>query len=390
MSFMRVGSVMALAVILTACGDDPQHVSNLVQTRTPLPDVTGGDATPPDTEPFDTTPADTIPPDTTPADTTPADTTPADTTPADTTPTDTGPTGPVDLNVGFIGGACDSGADCDYASSFCFPESEGWDNGMCSETCTSTCPDRDGLAVTFCIDGDSVGESGGLCVQKCDFSRSETGCRDGYTCGDELRFNTSTTSAWTCLPGEYEGCLQMLIARDVPFTLPGLTNYDSVSGVGVCEVFQPVRVGPVINGVTFRPSDFDNAPAALYVNCEAALALYDAAEIAKGYGVTDIIHYGTYNCRVISGTDSLSEHSFANAIDIAGVELDTGEQYTILDDWEDGDPTPVTDGGQLLYDFAHEMHDLKVWNIILTPEYNAAHDNHLHCDLTPGSDFISE
>ncbi len=29
-----------------------------------------------------------------------------------------------------------------------------------------------------------------------------------------------------------------------------------------------------------------------------------------------------------------------------------------------------------------------VWNTVLTPNYNAAHRNHFHVDLTAGSDFI--
>lgn len=418
-------------LIVTGCDDAPGRVSNLVENRAPLPDVVGQDGivfdtwadtgtpdtgtpdtvppadttpaetaqdtttpdtqdtTPQDTTSVDTTPADTTPADTAPADTTPVDTTPADTTPADTGPGPTGPIGPIDLNVGFIGGACDSVGDCDYASSTCMPASEGWDNGMCSQSCTSTCPDQAGAAVTFCIDGDSVGEVGGMCVQKCDFGRSETGCRSGYSCADELRVNTSTTSAWTCLPGEFEGCLQTLLALGVDFTVPGTTNYDNVAGE-VCEVFEPVRVAGTINGVEFHPSDFDNAPADMYVQCGVALALYEMAELAKTRGITDFVHYGTYNCRVIAGTTTLSEHAYANAIDIAGFELANGAQYTVLDDWEDGDTTPDTTGGELLFWLAHTMYDQHIWNVILTPEYNAAHDNHLHIDLSPGSWFLSE
>ena len=384
MSLLRTGVVPAVLVAFvaaSACDDDPQRVSNLVENRAPLPDIAGQDSVV-----FDTSLPDTTPADTTPADTTPADTTPADTTPADTT----GPVGPFDLNVGFIGGACDSGADCDYAGAYCMPAADGWENGMCSQDCTSTCPDRDGLAVTFCIDGDAVGETGGMCVQKCDLGRSDSGCRDGYTCADELRYNTSTTSAWTCLPGEWDGCLQTLMALGVDFTLPATTNFDSVAGVGVCDVFEPIRVSGTINGVDFHPSSFSNAPADMYVQCGVALALWETAELAKTRGITDIAHYGTYNCRVIAGTDTLSEHSFANAIDIAGVETSAGARYTVLDHWEDGDTTPETAGGELLFWFAHAMHDRHIWNIILTPEYNAAHDNHFHVDMTPGSWFLSE
>ena len=29
-----------------------------------------------------------------------------------------------------------------------------------------------------------------------------------------------------------------------------------------------------------------------------------------------------------------------------------------------------------------------VWNIVLTPNYNADHRNHFHVDLTPDADFI--
>ena len=423
-SLLLVPSV-AFASFAIGCDDAPGRVSNLVESRAPLPDVVGQDgvvfdtssdtssdtsvpdtsrpdttpadtaqpdatdSTPVDTTPQDTTPQDTTPQDTTPADTTPQDTTPADTTPQDTTPQDTGPVGPVDLNVGFIGGACDAVGDCDYASSTCKPASDGWDNGMCSQSCTSTCPDQAGAAVTFCIDGDSVGDNGGLCVQKCDFTRSPTGCRDGYSCGDELRNNTTITSAWACLPGTYEGCLQTLQALGVPFTVPGTTTYDNVDGK-TCEVFEPVRVGPVINGVTFHPSDFGNAPTPLYVQCGTALALYATAELAKERDITDIVHYGTYNCRYIAGTTTLSQHSFAYAIDIAGVETASGDQYTIQFDWEVGEPDPQTEGGELLYWMAHEMYDRHIWNIILTPEYNAAHYNHFHVDLTPGSWFLSE
>ena len=29
-----------------------------------------------------------------------------------------------------------------------------------------------------------------------------------------------------------------------------------------------------------------------------------------------------------------------------------------------------------------------MWNIVLTPNYNADHRNHFHVDLTPGADLI--
>jgi len=42
--------------------------------------------------------------------------------------------------------------------------------------------------------------------------------------------------------------------------------------------------------------------------------------------------------------------------------------------------------------FLHELictlKDAGVWNIVLTPNYNADHRDHFHVDRTQGSDFI--
>ncbi len=60
----------------------------------------------------------------------------------------------------------------------------------------------------------------------------------------------------------------------------------------------------------------------------------------------------------------------------------------MYDHWEDGDDTPETPEGAWLYETVHRWDKDDVWNILLTPEFNAAHDNHFHVDLTPDSDFL--
>lgn len=42
----------------------------------------------------------------------------------------------------------------------------------------------------------------------------------------------------------------------------------------------------------------------------------------------------------------------------------------------------------MLYDVAQAMHGEQLFHIVLTPNYNAARDNHFHVDLTEGSNFI--
>ncbi len=377
-----------LALPLLACEGSPDIDRSFVERRTALPDVSS--SAPADTTSDTTTPSDTARPDTSTTDTARPDTTLADTTTADTT--DPGPVAPSDINTTFIGGACQGDTQCDYPTGDCLSSADGFPGGMCSQPCTQFCPDEDGMVETFCIDGDTIDQSGGACVSKCSFDKSPTGCRAGYSCIDEPRVNDPRKTSWVCLPGVTDGCLQKLIDLGIEFTIPTSTTMSNPDGYPdeVCDVYEPVSVGGVINGVNFRPSSFTAPPSEMYVQCGVALALWEMAELAKTRNITDFVHYGTYNCRFISGTTTLSEHAFANAIDIAGVATSSGESYTLLDDWEDGDTTPETPGGQLLYWLAQEMHAKKIWNIILTPEYNAAHDNHFHVDLTPGADYLAE
>src|SRR5690606_30625238 len=104
----------------------------------------------------------------------------------------------VELNVGFVGGACESVSDCDSADFSSTPLclTDGFDNGMCTQACTVSgagayiCPDTDygdgtGNTLTRCINANGAPR----CVSECDFTQSPTGCRPGYTCVLRERYN---------------------------------------------------------------------------------------------------------------------------------------------------------------------------------------------------------
>ncbi|MFO0747463.1 MAG: extensin family protein [Myxococcota bacterium] len=388
-----------------------QHRNDVAQSGdgSALDAADGSDATevapPDDTLATTTTPDTSVAPDTTTvtdSSVTPDTTVATDTTTSpDTTVTDPGP---VDINVGFIGGACDAPADCDYASGECLTAGDGWPGGMCSQACTKFCPDQAGAVTTFCIDGQDYGEAGGICAQQCDFGASSTGCRQGYHCVSETRFNDPTTLRYVCVPGTGEptdvsACVKELIAKGIGFTLASNPMDVIPGGNGeVCDVMDPIYLDPTVDGVTFHPvtgsgidtTDFDSAPTRLFVTCPVALAIYDTVQLLHERHITDVVHYGTYNCRYIAGTTTLSEHARANAIDLVGFETDTGDRWTVLDDWDLCDTTPEAAGGEFLYWLGQQMYAEWIWNIILDPEYNADHANHFHVDLTEGSHFLAE
>ena len=300
---------------------------------------------------------------------------------------------PGDLNLGWIGGPCDDDLSCDYEEGTCLMGSEGFPEGHCSKPCELYCPDQQGAATTFCVNPEDLGleAAGGWCVMQCDFGMSPTGCRAGYHCAPVERYSESETVKFACLPGEAEDvamsdCMLELVERGVGFQI-GQNPMASPEGHPdlICDIKDPIWVDGTMAGVNYRYGDAEGTLKRIFTNCELALAMHDTASLVAPEGVTDIIHLGVYNCRVISGTSTLSEHAFANAIDISGFRMSDGGVWTVFDHWEHGATDPLTEAGDWLLWFSNELYVQWIFNIILTPEYNAAHDDHFHCDLTPGA-----
>jgi hypothetical protein len=295
----------------------------------------------------------------------------------------------------WIGGPCASAVDCDYEDAQCLVDAPG---GMCSLECDLYCPDRDGYPMTFCVDEASLpseapGFVEGACFSRCDYGRfPETGCREGYGCVLAPRANDTGVEVYACIPGAETqpptDCMEELaslgvsfepasIAPEHPDTHPDLT----------CTIAEPVYVYPPIHGVDIA-SYYTGESGRVLAACNMALALTATADDLAAHGVVRIFHMGTYNCRVIAGTDTLSRHAYADAIDLGSFELADGTVYSLEADWEHDTDSPVSAGARFLYEAAHRWYDAWIWTIILTPNYNADHDNHFHVDLTPGSHFL--
>jgi len=125
------------------------------------------------------------------------------------------------------------------------------------------------------------------------------------------------------------------------------------------------------------------APAGVVTACPvaAALVLWErdvvqpAALRLLGERVASIDHYGSYSCRRLYGRSEggYSEHATANALDIAGFRLASGRRISVLRDWSGtGRDAP----------FLHAVRDgaCDLFATVLSPDYNAAHADHLHFD----------
>ena len=90
--------------------------------------------------------------------------------------------------------------------------------------------------------------------------------------------------------------------------------------------------------------------------------------------VTEILHFGSYSCRNIRGSSAASEHATANAFDIAGFRFRSGKLITLKQDWQ---------GSQPPAEFLRDIRDgaCGYFNLVLSPDYNADHYDHLHVDM---------
>ena len=100
-----------------------------------------------------------------------------------------------------------------------------------------------------------------------------------------------------------------------------------------------------------------------------------AARALLGTRVIALQHYGTNNCRRIGNgpTGSWSEHATGNAIDIAAFKLADGRRIVVRRDWRSEGPQAS---------FLHAVRDgaCGEFATVLSPDYNAAHADHLHLD----------
>lgn len=297
---------------------------------------------------------------------------------------------------GFIGSPCTGAADCDLDDPVCM--TAAYPRGTCTSPCDRLCPDRDGHPVTFCADAQTLPGaastlgSAGACIARCDYGLFQlTGCRPGYGCESRPRANEPNTARMVCVPGgtsQASACVRELAAMGVSFE-PTVIQDRTVDGQPSlqCHVEDPVILHPPIHGVEVLY--FDGSPSRnINAACNMAKALVQTIDDLAAHGVTKFFHMGTYVCREISGTTRISRHGMGDAIDIAGFETDDGTRFWVLDDWEHDTTAPMSTAARFLYEAAHRWHDAGIWNIILTPNYNAAHDNHFHVDLTPGGDSL--
>jgi hypothetical protein len=172
-------------------------------------------------------------------------------------------------------------------------------------------------------------------------------------------------------------------------------------------IADPVTVTLPIGGLGFTPIGTTTPRTTWLMDCELALALRHAADVMKAHDVTRVEDYGLYNYRCIDQTvqppcpgSTLSMHAHALAVDLAAFTTTDGARYSVNDDFlvDAGGvgvaracaapAAPRSGKDAWLHELVCDLHAHEIFFIELTPDYNAAHRDHFHVDLTPGADFV--
>ncbi|GGB57494.1 extensin-like domain-containing protein [Blastomonas aquatica] len=173
-------------------------------------------------------------------------------------------------------------------------------------------------------------------------------------------------------------CISALSAAQVRFTpVP-----DQTFGAG-CSQLGSVRLSTI--ALTDAPRGLNELAITNIgpVRCELAqrfagwaqFGIARAAEQMLGSPLVRIETMGSYSCRTIAGSSKLSQHAHANAIDIAAFVLADGRRISVKQGWN---------GSNQERAFLRTIHGsaCKRFGTVLGPDYNAAHHDHLHVDMS--------
>lgn len=169
--------------------------------------------------------------------------------------------------------------------------------------------------------------------------------------------------------GQVRQCMASLKTKSVRFS--GLPNKSFENGCRTIDTIKLMDFGtPTTNLGAMTCPLADNFTDWTRYAVGPAAKLYLKSEVVR------IETMGTFNCRNIYGGRSgkLSEHAFANAVDVSAFILRDGRRVSVLSGWRGSSDEQA---------FLRRLHQsaCKRFGTVLGPDYNGAHANHFHFDM---------
>jgi hypothetical protein len=186
-------------------------------------------------------------------------------------------------------------------------------------------------------------------------------------------------------------CEAELTARNIAF------DRETAKGVKA-----PVRLKGPLHGVTYRSNQKEAERATSIweiADCRLVLALDDFARILAAHDIVEVRHYSMYRRAPKSWPDDKigSRHVGGLALDAAKFIKSDGSTLDVLDDFKGkryrkvcgkDAPKGKTEAARELREIVCSALDEGMFSVILTPNFNRAHRNHFHLEVTAGVKWL--
>ncbi len=179
------------------------------------------------------------------------------------------------------------------------------------------------------------------------------------------------------------GCFAVLEAHEVPFHP---LEPEAAEGVGI-----PIRLDGPIAGI--RVASRGHSELHEILDCRLAVAVLAWSPVLRAAGVRGLLHYSVFRpgARVAS-TGRRSGHAAGLAIDLGVFEMEDGAALDVLAAWESrarGAPPCAGEHAEgpasaALRRVVCAVAAAELFQVVLTPHFDAAHANHLHLELREG------
>ncbi len=150
-----------------------------------------------------------------------------------------------------------------------------------------------------------------------------------------------------------------------------------ISGPGICGVDRPLKVAALRTGeVDIVPAATLDCPMTAALDRWMASVVQPAAYARYGVPVIAVKNMASYGCRTRNHAPGakLSEHAFANALDVGGFRFADGREVTVKSGWRAGEADRA---------FLREVliGACGPFRTVLGPGSDGMHEDHFHLDL---------
>lgn len=173
---------------------------------------------------------------------------------------------------------------------------------------------------------------------------------------------------------EEDSCLASGVLARTTFA----TARSALGGPSVCGTERPFELSAVDDGrIVIKPVALLRCPMIPQVERWIRESAAPAARYYFGADLVEIVIAGSYACRPMNHVSGakLSEHGYANALDVGGFKLSDGRKIMVKAGWNGGDPAEQS--------FLRAVHRgaCKYFTTVLGPNHDRAHHDHFHVDL---------